>query len=186
MLILVLGGNVVISFENDYLEGAHEKVLKRLVDTNLVQASGYGFDQFTAQAIEKIKDTIDCPNATIRFLVGGTQTNQVVINSMLESYEGVISADTGHVAVHEGGAIEYSGHKVITIPSKEGKVSASDVETYMETFKSDFKKTIWYSQEWYIFLILLNMAHYTLNQNWKSYAKYVSNISFHYLWMVHD
>ena len=120
MLILVLGGNVVISFENDYLEGAHEKVLKRLVDTNLVQASGYGFDQFTAQAIEKIKDTIDCPNATIRFLVGGTQTNQVVINSMLESYEGVIS------------------------------------------------------------------AHYTLNQNWKSYAKYVSNISFHYLWMVHD
>ncbi len=76
MLILVLGGNVVISFfENDYLEGAHEKVLKRLVDTNLVQASGYGFDQFTAQAIEKIKDTIDCPNATIRFLVGGTGTH---------------------------------------------------------------------------------------------------------------
>lgn len=105
---------------------------------------------------------------------------------MLESYEGVISADTGHVAVHEGGAIEYSGHKVITIPSKEGKVSASDVETYMETFKSDFKRTIWYSQEWYIFLILQNMALYTLNQNWKSYAKYVSNISFHYLWMVHD
>ncbi len=139
MLILVLGGNVVISFENDYLEGAHEKVLKRLVDTNLVQASGYGFDQLAA-AIEKIKDTIDCPNATIRFLVGGTQTNQVVINSMLESYEGVISADTGHVAVHEGGAIEYSGHKVITIPSKEGKVKYLDVETYMETFKSDFKK----------------------------------------------
>lgn len=186
MLILVLGGNVVISFENDYLEGAHEKVLKRLVDTNLVQASGYGFDQFTAQAIEKIKDTIDCPNATIRFLVGGTQTNQVVINSMLESYEGVLSADTGHVAVHEGGAIEFSGHKVITLASNEGKVSASDVETYMETFKSDFKRTIWYSQEWYIFLILQNMAHYTLNQNWKSYVKYVSNISFHYLWMVHD
>ena len=98
-------------------------------------------------------------------LVGGTQTNQVVINSMLESYEGVISADTGHVAVHEGGAIEFSGHKVITIPSKEGKVSASDVETYMETFKSDFKRTIWYSQEWYIFLILQNMALYTLNLN---------------------
>ena len=140
MLILVLGGNVVISFENDYLEGAHEKVLKRLVDTNLVQASGYGFDQFTAQAIEKIKDTIDCPNATIRFLVGGTQTNQVVINSMLESYEGVISADTGHVAVHEGGAIEYSGHKVLTIPSSEGKITANGVEDYIETFNSDFKR----------------------------------------------
>ena len=113
--------------------------------------------------------------------------DRVVINSMLESYEGVISADTGHVAVHEGGAIEYSGHKVITIPSKEGKVSASDVETYMETFKSDFKKDhMVFPGMVYIFLILQNMAHYTLNQNWKSYAKYVSNISFHYLWMVHD
>lgn len=185
MLILVLGGNVVISFENDYLEGAHEKVLKRLVDTNLVQASGYGFDQFTAQAIEKIKDTIDCPNATIRFLVGGTQTNQVVINSMLESYEGVISADTGHVAVHEGGAIEYSGHKVITIPSKE-KLVLQMLKLTWRHLKVILKRTIWYSQEWYIFLILQNMALYTLNQNWKSYAKYVSNISFHYLWMVHD
>ncbi len=132
MLILVLGGNVVISFENDYLEGAHEKVLKRLVDTNLVQASGYGFDQFTAQAIEKIKDTIDCPNATIRFLVGGTQTNQVVINSMLESYEGVML-------------------QMLKLTWRHLKVI--------------LKRTIWYSQEWYIFLILQNMAHYTLNQN---------------------
>ncbi|MEJ7304370.1 beta-eliminating lyase-related protein, partial [Staphylococcus caprae] len=83
---------------------------------------------------------IDCPDATIRFLVGGTQTNQVVINSMLDSYEGVISADTGHVAVHEGGAIEFSGHKVLTIPSQEGKITAQDVENYIETFESDFKK----------------------------------------------
>ena len=74
-------------------------------------------------------------------LVGGTQTNQVVINSMLDSYEGVISADTGHVAVHEGGAIEFSGHKVLTIPSQEGKITAQDVENYIETFESDFKRT---------------------------------------------
>ena len=84
---------------------------------------------------------------------------------MLESYEGVISADTGHVAVHEGGAIEYSGHKVITLPSNEGKISASEVEAYMETFKSDFKRTIWYSQEWYTFHIRLNMALYILSLN---------------------
>lgn len=130
----------MISFENDYLEGAHEKVLKRLIDTNMVQAAGYGFDDFSAQAADKIRETIKCPEATVRFLVGGTQTNQVVINSMLKSYEGVISADTGHVAVHEGGAIEFSGHKVLAIPSEEGKISAKGVEAYLETFYSDFKK----------------------------------------------
>lgn len=130
----------MLSFENDYLEGAHEKVLQRLIETNRIQAPGYGFDQFTDQAIQQIKHKIKCPDATIRFLVGGTQTNQVVINSMLESYEGVISAETGHVAVHEGGAIEYSGHKVLTIPSSEGKITANGVEDYIETFNSDFKR----------------------------------------------
>ncbi|PNZ10426.1 threonine aldolase family protein [Staphylococcus simiae] len=130
----------MISFENDYLEGAHEKVLQRLIDTNLVQAAGYGFDQFTQQAIDNIKTVINCPEATIRFLVGGTQTNQVVINSVLKSFEGVISADSGHVAVHEGGAIEFSGHKVLTIPSHAGKILPQDVKQYIETFNSDFKK----------------------------------------------
>lgn len=79
-----LGGKLMISFENDYLEGAHEQVLKRLVETNRIQAAGYGFDDFSAQAADKIRETIQCPDATIRFLVGGTQTNQVVINSMLK------------------------------------------------------------------------------------------------------
>lgn len=130
----------MISFENDYLEGAHPQVLQRLIETNLIQAAGYGFDHFTEQAITKIKEVIACPEATIRFLVGGTQTNQVVINSVLQSYEGVISAESGHVAVHEGGAIEFSGHKVITIPSSEGKISAQDVEKAVDTFEADFKK----------------------------------------------
>ena len=130
----------MLSFENDYLEGAHEKVLNRLVETNRVQAAGYGFDHFTEQAIQQIKNRINCPEATVRFLVGGTQTNQVVINSVLESYEGVISADTGHIAVHEGGAIEYSGHKFLAIPSSEGKITAKGVEDYLDTFNSDFKR----------------------------------------------
>lgn len=121
----------MLSFENDYLEGAHEKVLNRLVETNRVQAAGYGFDHFTEQAIQQIKNRINCPEATVRFLVGGTQTNQVVINSVLESYEGVI---------HEGGAIEYSGHKVLAIPSSEGKITAKGVEDYLDTFNSDFKR----------------------------------------------
>ncbi|OMG44535.1 hypothetical protein BK140_37085, partial [Paenibacillus macerans] len=119
---------------------AHEKVLNRLVETNRIQAAGYGFDDFSAQAADKIRQRIDCPDATIRFLVGGTQTNQVVINSMLDSYEGVISADTGHVAVHEGGAIEFSGHKVLTIPSQEGKITAQDVENYITEYGTLYTK----------------------------------------------
>ncbi|MCE4986505.1 threonine aldolase family protein [Staphylococcus haemolyticus] len=128
------------SFENDYLEGAHENVLQRLFDTNLIQASGYGDDQFSKQAAEQIKSVINCPEATVRFLVGGMQTNQVVINSVLEPYEGVISADTGHVAVHEGGAIEFSGHKVLTVPSHEGKIRPKEVNAYLDTFYNDFKR----------------------------------------------
>lgn len=115
-------------------------MLQRLLDTNLIQASGYGDDQFSKKAAEQIKATIKCPEATVRFLVGGTQTNQVVINSVLESYEGVISADTGHVAVHEGGAIEFSGHKVLAIPSHEGKITPKEVNAYLDTFYSDFKR----------------------------------------------
>lgn len=175
----------MISFENDYLEGAHEKVLNRLVETNRIQAAGYGFDDFSAQAADKIRQRIDCPDATIRFLVGGTQTNQVVINSMLDSYEGVISADTGHVAVHEGGAIEFSGHKVLTIPSQEGKITAQDVENYIETFESDFKKNTWCIQGWSIFHIQPNTELYTLKRNYNLYLEFAVDIRFHYLWMVH-
>lgn len=130
----------MISFENDYLEGAHEKVLQRLLETNLIQAAGYGDDPFSKQAADKIRETIKCEDATVRFLVGGTQTNQVVINSVLEPYEGVISADTGHVAVHEGGAIEFSGHKVLAIPSHEGKITPKAVNEYLDTFYNDFKR----------------------------------------------
>lgn len=135
-----LRGNFMISFENDYLEGAHEKVLQRLIETNMVQEAGYGADQFSQQAADKIREIIDCPHATVRFLVGGTQTNQVVISTVLEPYEAVISANTGHVAVHEGGAIEFSGHKVIELESNEGKITAESVKQYLETFNSDFKK----------------------------------------------
>ncbi len=127
----------MISFENDYLAGAHEKVLQRLIDTNYVQESGYGNDQFTAEAKDKIKEVIKSPNASIYFLVGGTQTNQVVINSVLKPYEGVIAADTGHISTHEAGAIEHSGHKVLSLPSTLGKISSQQVKDYVETFYED-------------------------------------------------
>lgn len=127
----------MISFENDYLEGAHEKILQRLIETNHIQESGYGNDSFTKEAIQKIKDEIGQQDASIYFLMGGTQTNQVVINAMLNKYEGVISSDTGHISVHESGAIEFSGHKVLTLPSENGKITGDQVKTLIDDFYED-------------------------------------------------
>lgn len=127
----------MISFENDYLEGAHPKILEKLNATNFVQAGGYGSDEFSQRAIEKIRAAAECPEAEIQFLVGGTQTNQIVIDTMLAPYQGVLASDLGHIATHEAGAIEYSGHKVLTLPSREGKISAEQVEQYLEDFYDD-------------------------------------------------
>ena len=130
----------MLAFENDYSEGAHPRILQRLLETNLEQASGYGADPYCASAIEKIKAACECPQAQIRFLVGGTQTNQTVIDSMLQSYEGVIAADTGHVSLHEAGAIEFTGHKVIALAQKEGKLAAKTVKDYLIKFHGDDSK----------------------------------------------
>ena len=109
----------MISFENDYSEGAHEEILRRLAEVNKEGITGYGNDSYCESAKEKIRQACKCPEADIYFLVGGTQTNQTVIDSVLQSYEGVIAAETGHVASHEAGAIEASGHKVLTLPQLE-------------------------------------------------------------------
>lgn len=127
----------MISFQCDYTQGAHEKVLARLVETNLEQVGGYGNDHFCDEAKEKIKAACECPDAEIFFLVGGTQTNQIVIDSLLQSYEGVVAATTGHVAVHEAGAIEFTGHKVLTVPEYEGKMKAGDLRALLEKFWND-------------------------------------------------
>ncbi len=125
------------SFSCDYLEGCHEKILQALASTNMVQEPGYGSDQFSESARAKIRAAANAPDAKIYFLNGGTQTNQVIIDASLEKYEGVVAAETGHVAVHEAGAIEYSGHKVLTIPSHAGKVDALEFEKFVETFYGD-------------------------------------------------
>lgn len=127
----------MILFESDYTEGAHPEVLKRLAETNLEQLSGYGNDKYAESAKEKIRAACHCPDADIFFLVGGTQTNQTVIDAMLQNYEGVIAADTGHVSVHEAGAIEYTGHKVLPIPHVNGKLEAKAVRRYLELFYAD-------------------------------------------------
>ena len=127
----------MLHFENDYNKGAHPELLNALIETNDQGLSGYGTDSYCQQAADKIREVCSCPQAEVEFLVGGTQTNQVVISSMLASYEGVIAAETGHVSSHEAGAIEFSGHKVLTLPSHNGKLLACEVATYIETFYAD-------------------------------------------------
>lgn len=126
----------MLNFGSDYIAGAHPEVLQHLVETNLVNTTGYGTDEYCSIAREKIAAA--CGKAVdVQFLVGGTQTNQVVISTMLEGYEGVVAATTGHVSVHEAGAIEYSGHKVLQIPGKEGKVVIPSLVEYLEGFYGD-------------------------------------------------
>ena len=127
----------MLAFECDYLEGAHEKILNRLIETNMEKLPGYGADPYCASAREKILDACQCPEGEVFFLVGGTQTNATVIDGLLSSYEGVVSAETGHVNCHESGAIEASGHKVITLPHHEGKLDAGELEALLKTFWGD-------------------------------------------------
>lgn len=127
----------MLDFVNDYSEGAHEKILQRLIETNMEKLSGYGTDKYCESAKQKIRETCQCPEADIYFLVGGTQTNATVIDAMLEQYEGVVSADTGHIGTHEAGAIEASGHKVLGIPHENGKVTAKAVKQYFADFYAD-------------------------------------------------
>lgn len=127
----------MLAFECDYLEGAHEKILQRLLETNYEKAPGYGNDKYCESAKAKIREACKCPKADIHFLTGGTQTNAVVIDAVLQKYEGVVAAQTGHVNVHEAGAIEYTGHKVLTVPAHEGKIQAEELKELLKTFWQD-------------------------------------------------
>lgn len=127
----------MLSFVNDYSEGAHPRLLERLTETNFEQLAGYGSDSYCERAKEKIRAAIGCPEAEIFFLVGGTQTNQVVLDALLRPYDGVIAAASGHVNVHEAGAIEHGGHKVLALAHTEGKLSAGTVREYLQTFYAD-------------------------------------------------
>lgn len=116
-----------LSFASDYLEGAHPSILKRLADTNWQKLPGYGFDEISLAAKDKIRQACHAPNAEVEFLVGGTQANAVMIDALLQPYQGVAAADTGHISVHEAGAIEAGGHKVLTLPGHEGKITAAQI-----------------------------------------------------------
>jgi threonine aldolase len=127
----------MLYFLSDYTEGAHPQVLQHLVDVNMVSLPGYGCDEHTEAAKAKICAACGKDDLQIQFLAGGTQTNQVAIDSMLRSYEGVVCADTGHINVHEAGAIEYSGHRVLALPQVQGKLMAAELAKFMDSFCSD-------------------------------------------------
>ena len=127
----------MLSFESDYIEGAHPAILARLEETNMKQLSGYGADCYSQSAKDKIAAACKMPGVQVAFLTGGTQTNQIIIDTMLQSYEGVVAADTGHVSVHEAGAIEFTGRKVLTLPSHDGKMNAFELNAYISDFYAD-------------------------------------------------
>ena len=127
----------MIYFDTDYMAGAHPKVMERLLQTNAEQTVGYGNDPYTVRAKELVKQACSAPDARVYFLVGGTQTNSTVIDGVLDRHEGVLAAESGHINVHESGAIEATGHKVLTLPSYDGKVKAEDVRNFISNFYSD-------------------------------------------------
>lgn len=127
----------MLFFVNDYCEGAHESILSRLTRENTCKRPGYGSDEVCASAKEKIRQACESPDAQIYFAVGGTQTNQLVLDTMLQPYEGVVAVQTGHIALHEAGAIEYTGHKVLTLPAHEGKMISSELESLVRDFYED-------------------------------------------------
>ena len=129
----------MLHFDCDYMEGAHPEVMRRLMETNLEQTPGYGNDRYTGNAKKLILEAcgLDGKTGTVFLLVGGTQTNATVIDGLLARHEGVLAADTAHINVHEAGAIESTGHKVLALPSYDGKVKAADIEKYIKDFYAD-------------------------------------------------
>ena len=131
-------------FESDYLEGAHPDVLRALIETNGEQTPGYGEDPHCEAARALLRERCELPEGEVQFLVGGTQVNRTVIASILRPHQGVVAADTGHIAAHETGAIENSGHKVLTVPNTDGKIAAAQVEELCRAHYADasFEHTV--------------------------------------------
>ncbi len=127
----------MLHFASDYMEGAHPRILERLTETNLEKTPGYGTDFYCSRAADRIRTACRCPEARVFFLTGGTQTNAVVIDGILESWQGVVCAESGHINTHEAGAIEHSGHKVLALPQKDGKLEADVLEAYLKNFFCD-------------------------------------------------
>ena len=129
--------NTRLMFASDYMEGAHPALLRRLTETNLEQTPGYGTDAYCESAREKIRSSCQARDAEIFFLAGGTQTNATVLDALLKPWQGVVSTGTGHIASHEAGAVEFCGHKIMTLPHRSGKIVAESLENCFRTYHND-------------------------------------------------
>ena len=126
-----------LSFASDYMEGCHPRILERLLETNLEQTEGYGLDPYSDSARACIRQACKAPDAEIWFLVGGTQVNATVIDCLLRPWQGVIAPETGHISTHEAGAIEHGGHKVLSLPAEDGKITSAQIHEYITCCRED-------------------------------------------------
>lgn len=124
-------------FVSDYMEGATPEILDALIRTNMEKTAGYGCDPYCESARSKIRAACEAPDAEVHFLVGGTQTNETVISTLLRPWQGVLAVESAHINTHEAGAIEHGGHKVLTVPGVEGKLTGDAVRAYVEVFFAD-------------------------------------------------
>ena len=135
--IIPAGGETICHLESDYNNGAHEAVLRHLIATNDERTQSYGDDRFSEHARELIREACEAPEAQIWFLAGGTQTNATIIDCALQPFEGVLCPDTAHINVHEAGAVEFTGHKVIALPSHEGKLNVNNLQAWLQAYFAD-------------------------------------------------
>jgi threonine aldolase len=126
-----------LSFASDYLEGAHPRIIEALVKTNLEKTRGYGTDEYTAAACDLVRAACAAPDADVRFFIGGTQANATVIDAVLRPYQGVLCADTAHINGHEAGAVEHGGHKILTLPHRDGKITAHQIDEAVRRYLDD-------------------------------------------------
>ena len=167
----------MISFQSDYNNGMLPEILEALGRTNDDKTPGYGYDHYTESAKQKIREAVDNEEADVFFLVGGTQTNTTVIDSVLLGCEGVVCVETGHIEVHESGAVEAFGHKVITLPSVDSKLTDSWLTRRIRT---------WCNQEWCISQCLLSLEWYTQGLSLRICTPHAGNMICVCLSMEHD
>ena len=178
----------MIRFNSDYTEGCHTAILEKLVETNMEQTAGYGEDEYCGQARELIRKACGDERVDVHFLVGGTQTNVTVISAALKHYQGVITAKTGHINVHETGAVEATGHKVLALPSKEGKITGRlgrSQRTQMHILQTRVLN-IWYSRKWYTFPIRQRSERFIKRRNWKQFIRCAKSVGSIFSWMGRD
>lgn len=176
----------MIRFNSDYTEGCHTAILEKLVETNMEQTAGYGEDEYCGQARELIRKACGDERVDVHFLVGGTQTNVTVISAALKHYQGVITAKTGHINVHETGALEACGHKCLCIETPDGKLTAEQIAAYTDAHFADESFEHMVQPKWYTFPIRQRSERFIKRRNWKQFIRCAKSVGSIFSWMGRD